>query len=626
MTDQEAPDDLISQSAGQHRSLGAMAKPYEAIAAAPPVESGNEKATQEVTAIRESCEYISGVLGNFNSNLNQLPLEAQYCVKELNKKIEKLILRDSNSAAVGGAKPKLGMAAARISQNKIGMACLSGKLSDESEVCETRQKTKYEKTKKTDSSYSKLRRLKTVNPDHVTSYDGDSSDFAGSRTSIRKKYRKTKVRKARHKSRIAVDSESSGGELLSEPVQEGKYLKRRKERKRSHQTHNTYSDSSESSAEESSGERQPKYESGRRGYISGKMVVQALQQLDHRSVPKPEKFDLSAGCSFKHFLSAFEEYCSHTFRGSSSLWVSELGRFLSGEMLGAYEVLKVAGDDYRTIKKKLLGYVKDSRETYEINAKERFAQAKKGHEETYRLYGARLEKLFRVAYPHRRIGSSTTLKRKFLSSVPKGFRKQMRTAQSICKTMNKVELTWENILSLASRHDADHDASDTAPESERDKTWVNSCHSLPQQPNSWEISEVNLSRPTFRSLDPRNQALTGKSGKEQRSPTFYNRRATDDYADYNHPESVRRSEQAVKTCNHCQKIGHLVKDCRRRLGLCLVCGSSDHYIASCPNRRTLPLNGLGSQQQQPQQRVSIQDNAHPQYNNDYGSLNSHALQ
>lgn len=193
---------------------------------------------------------------------------------------------------------------------------------------------------------------------------------------------------------------------------------------RSRSRHRTVSSDSNLASSEIS--REKNHDSGmvQNSYISSVDVIQALKRLDNRSVPKPEKFDSSSGYSFKQFLATFEEYCSHTYRGSSSLWVSEMGRFLTGEMLSAYEALKVAGDDYEVVKRKLLRWRKDSKETYEINSRDRFAHAKKEHDETYRLYAARLEKLFRLAYPSRSVMTSNTLRRKYFNSVPKGFRKQ----------------------------------------------------------------------------------------------------------------------------------------------------------------------------------------------------------
>lgn len=44
-------------------------------------------------------------------------------------------------------------------------------------------------------------------------------------------------------------------------------------------------------------------------------------------------------------------------------------------------------------------------------------------------------------------------------------------------------------------------------------------------------------------------------------------------------------------CSYCHRPGHLRKDCRRANGLCLACGSKDHTIKDCPQRRPAPTTG-----------------------------------
>jgi len=35
------------------------------------------------------------------------------------------------------------------------------------------------------------------------------------------------------------------------------------------------------------------------------------------------------------------------------------------------------------------------------------------------------------------------------------------------------------------------------------------------------------------------------------------------------------------TCHHCGRFGHMEKDCRRKLGLCLRCGKGGHIARDC---------------------------------------------
>ena len=47
--------------------------------------------------------------------------------------------------------------------------------------------------------------------------------------------------------------------------------------------------------------------------------------------------------------------------------------------------------------------------------------------------------------------------------------------------------------------------------------------------------------------------------------------------------SGRDSSVKPKRCSWCHKGGHTVESCWRRLGLCLLCGSSDHFMIECPS-------------------------------------------
>lgn len=55
-------------------------------------------------------------------------------------------------------------------------------------------------------------------------------------------------------------------------------------------------------------------------------------------------------------------------------------------------------------------------------------------------------------------------------------------------------------------------------------------------------------------------------------------------------EATPTHAQKIPTCERCGKRGHLVKACYRRLGLCLVCGSSQHRRRNCPEQHsTTPI-------------------------------------
>ena len=331
--------------------------------------------------------------------------------------------------------------------------------------------------------------------------------------------------------------------------------------------------------------------------------LRAISKLDTRSVPKPGLYDTSSGQSFRQFLSCFEEYCKHTFRGSRNLWVGELGRFLRGEMLQAFKALQVSGDSYDTVKHKLLQWRKDSKESYEADTKDRFTHAKPYPNESLRLYAARLEKFFRLAYPNKCIENSSTLRRKYLQSVPIHFQNQLQSARSIALTMNDREITWSNILALTSRYDAQKHSvqqdkgpvgmSDFTPEVDVYGEWKQSggpvtryegndhfvyqaSHPTPPQSSSYRDFVKPKCReglvPRAKSSSLGQARFTGPRSSSVPRPPRHNLSASD-------------SQRTRFHCTYCRKSGHEHPDCWRRLGRCLVCGSSSHLIAECPNRR-----------------------------------------
>ena len=70
------------------------------------------------------------------------------------------------------------------------------------------------------------------------------------------------------------------------------------------------------------------------------------------------------------------------------------------------------------------------------------------------MFAARLEKLFRLAYPRRSTDANKTLREKFVDTVPGRFREQLLTAQAITQATNGSELSWPQMLSMAGQYDA----------------------------------------------------------------------------------------------------------------------------------------------------------------------------
>ena len=362
----------------------------------------------------------------------------------------------------------------------------------------------------------------------------------------------------------------------------------------------------------------------RRNKLSTADVLRALARLDNRSVPRPESFDTQSGQPFEQFLSVFEDYCKHNFRGSSSLWIGELGRLLKGDMHSAFEAVKVPGDSYDSLRSKLLKWRTDTREVLESKTKYRFTKAQIQSGESLRLYAARLEKAFRLAYPNRGVETSKTLRRKYLDTVPRDFEKQLQTARSINMTMNGSELLWSTILTLASQTDVGEErrnrGGDSLVKPDDEQVWLTypNRHCSPQRRispvvsldsgydrdrdyarnqsryDTWLSSSNNVSAQSqSRDSMNRNNSRARSVSRPDRG-VFWSQSRSNSSPPVNRQPSPREENMQQRTCFHCHKPGHIKNQCRRLLNLCLVCGSSEHRISSCPRRRfgVPPISGV----------------------------------
>ena len=280
-------------------------------------------------------------------------------------------------------------------------------------------------------------------------------------------------------------------------------------------------------------------------------LVHALGRLDNKPSPPPEIFDTGSGQSFQNFLKDFEEFADRKFGGQRGKWGTELRQFLKGEPLAAFEALRIPGEDYDSLKDKLTDWLASSQDKLEHDAKRRFSEARREGDERVRLFAARLEKLFRLAYPRRSTDANKTLREKFVDTAPGRFREQLLTAQAITQATNGSELSWPQMVSMASQYDAkDFSRIRAADDSAR------------------RCEEVNIAAVSGRQEHP------GFSRRWQASNTRANHSAGPGH----------KWEDLV--CSYCDRTGHEREDCRRRRGLCFVCGSERHRVATCPERRS----------------------------------------
>ena len=332
-------------------------------------------------------------------------------------------------------------------------------------------------------------------------------------------------------------------------------------------------------------------------------LLRALERLDTRTVPLPEPFDATTGESLAQFFVKFEEYCAHTFRSGAASWVPELSRFLVGEIHQAFLAHRAPSDSFAEVKRKLLRWYADSKERRDCGSKALFSRAQMRSGESVRLYAPRLENLYRQAYPRKNFETSVTLREKFLATIPRKFRRQVKSAMGLSKTLGRVRMTWTQIVTFV----GGFEEALTTDESEAEGSslaWTVSCQPRGRRTavltdactqsvgnNCGEVDRGDEDYQYQRALEYRPSARGGaSSGARSLTSVFMGDFLPGDVA-----------QAALRKCSYCNRLGHVRGECRRLLGLCLVCGSEHHRVASCPNRKTMrgrsdgaPLTGANA--------------------------------
>ena len=343
-------------------------------------------------------------------------------------------------------------------------------------------------------------------------------------------------------------------------------------------------------------------------------LVSALSRMG-RPPPRPEPYDMNAGESMDLFFDRFEAYCGFECGGRSNnprymdLWIGELKELLKGEALQAFNAYRNPGDSYQDLKRKMIEWRTRQQDLFHEDLKLQFSNARMYPEESLSLYAARLSKLFRAAYPHREHNNSTTLQQKYIKSVPSSVRSHLVSARSIQRAVDPDSgSTFESLARKAHEYEVDlkifgepetdfevdltsgtgKSSSNVSSNSSRQKK------ASPPQRQSRYASWTQ--RPVNRGGQGR-ETLSNRSGSRPSLPRGIDRDGSNfepiggrNFSNSQQQRSTsrlssgarERSQSQGKFCNYCKLSGHVVRDCRRRLGQCFLCGSGEHRIANCP--------------------------------------------
>ena len=338
-------------------------------------------------------------------------------------------------------------------------------------------------------------------------------------------------------------------------------------------------------------------------------LIRAMNKLDMGKTPTMEKLGDETAISMEKYLKRFEQYCKDSLKENKMYWINELEVHLEGKTLAAFKSLKDEDDDYPDIKLKLLQWDQDMKESRKIANKQKFKEAKVEENESLFLYSARLERLFKNAYPDREVNKSKKLAEKFMDTIPKNNKKQFNDIVFAAKIRNET-IDWKQVQRLARMKDVENNKQVSKEEPSKPKEiMINTaqCNDInnANQNNlgynqQWQANRFpqhgnRFPGPRF-DVNPQNshynarQFTNSARGTFQQNGVRYNGNANNARFPGPPPQDVRRANMV---CNYCTRYGHEWKKCRVRMrdyGLCFSCGEQGHGHKFCNKNRRISQN------------------------------------
>lgn len=305
-----------------------------------------------------------------------------------------------------------------------------------------------------------------------------------------------------------------------------------------------------------------------------------LKRMDPRKLPDLEKYDEERGQDLSNYFNKFEEYCQNNFKGNRDSWIGELGKHLQGKSLDVFLATRDVDESYDDLKNKLLVWYQDMKDIRKEKNITSFKNVHRNEEESMHVYAARLQRLFRRAYPSRSVETSRSLQEKFMSTVPKKFRNVLSN-QVMSHKLKDLSMTWSAILKCARHFDLDcekqgydHQESRMITVSVSQKTKLaDAAVQCTTQSIIPAVEIENNGNPSLHnnSFHPRREIFP----PVQRTPNPTDRNVW-------RSMQQRPNPRGRMQCSHCGRLGHDIDHCRERWNLCFICGSDAHFLRQCP--------------------------------------------
>ena len=334
--------------------------------------------------------------------------------------------------------------------------------------------------------------------------------------------------------------------------------------------------------------------------------VDAYKGLVIREVPRIDKFLLYGSQDIEDFFRKYENYCKRKVGEDDRYWVKELGEFLEGRLADYYRIMIEDGDQkYDEVKERIIEFVKRVKGGVKYKKRNAFDEARMREGESLEGYACRLESAARKRFGREGINENKELMRKFLATVPNRVYELINARRKEKMRSNGTRLMWFDVLEMIEDRVFDENERRVLEgqsvymgrEASSGNRFATYCDAVQRKPVEI-VAQYLMDFYENGSGDVRKEVYVGNHQSRSR----YERRDQNMGARRDRSASRGRSSSGNRSngtngretrCFRCNKVGHVMSDCRWAKGACFGCGKMGHLIGNCPSPKPMKCYSCG---------------------------------
>ena len=328
--------------------------------------------------------------------------------------------------------------------------------------------------------------------------------------------------------------------------------------------------------------------------------VDVLQSLVIREVPRIGKYVLYGSEDIEEFFRKYESYCKRKVGEDERYWVRELGEFLDGRLAEYYRIMIEDGDQkYDDVKERLIEFVKRVKGGVKYKKKNAFDEARMREGESLESYACRLESAARKKFGKEGINENKMLMKKFLSTVPSRVCELVNARRKEKMRWNGTRLMWDDVLEMIEDNEFDEiergmDVGKSVyvgGETRRDNRYASYRDAVRREPLE-VVAQYLMDFYENGRGDVRKDVYVGnhrhgsRNGRREQKVSAWRDRSVSRGRSDSRNRSNRLNGREIR-CHRCDKVGHMMSECRWAKGACFGCGQMGHLISNCPSPREM---------------------------------------